>query len=133
MRSYLIRFVRSTDGASALEFALVFPLFASMMFGSIQMGLAYYTAGSVQHALERTARVTMVDQDMSGSQVQAAFADQLAPFTDQNIPINYSVDTSGDIPIAIFTATYTHAFIIPFIPAFDIVFPVETRVPLEPT
>jgi len=133
MRSLLSRFRTSTDGASALEFALVFPLFASMTFGSIQMGLAYYTAGSVQHALERTARVTMVDQDMSASQVQAQFATQLAPFTDQNIPINYSVDTSGAIPIAIFTATYTHSFVIPLIPAFSIPFPVETRVPLEPT
>jgi Flp pilus assembly pilin Flp len=132
MRSLLNRFLRSADGASALEFALVFPVFAAMLFGSIQMGLAYYTAGSVQHALERTARITMVDQDMSGSQVQAAFADQLAPFTDQNISINYTVDTSGDIPIAIFTATYSHEFIIPFIPSFDIAFPVETRVPLEP-
>lgn len=132
MRSLLNRFCTSNDGASALEFALVFPVFASMLFGSIQMGLAYYTAGSVQHALERTARITMVDQDMSGSQVQAAFANQLAPFTDQNININYSVDTSGDIPIAIFTASYSHAFVIPFVPSFNVNFPVETRVPLEP-
>ena len=133
MRTFLSRFWTATDGASALEFALVFPVFASMTFGSIQMGMAYYTAGSVQHALERTARITMVDQDMSTSQVQAAFATQLSPFTDQNIPINYTVDTSGDVPIAIFTATYTHEFIIPFVPSFDIAFPVETRVPLEPT
>lgn len=133
MRLLLSRFRKSTDGASALEFALVFPVFASMAFGSIQMGMAYYTAGSVQHALERTARITMVDQDMSSTQVQSAFATQLAPFTDQNISINYSVDTSGDVPIAIFTASYTHEFIIPFVPSFDITFPVETRVPLEPT
>jgi hypothetical protein len=132
MRSLLSRFRTSTDGASALEFALVFPVFASMTFGSIQMGMAYYTAGSVQHALERTARITMVDQDMSSSQVQSAFATQLSPFTDQNISINYSIDTSGDVPIAIFTATYTHEFVIPFVPSFDVTFPVETRVPLEP-
>ncbi len=133
MRMFWTRFWKANDGASALEFALIFPVFSSMLFGTIQMGLAYYTAGSVQFALERTARITMVDQDMSGAQVQAAFADQLSTFTDEDIGINYTVDSSGDIPIAIFTASYTYHFIVPFVPTFDITFPVETRVPLEPT
>jgi|CXWL01.1.fsa_nt_gi Flp pilus assembly pilin Flp len=133
MRIFWNRFRKANGGASALEFALILPVFASMLFGTIQMGLAYYTAGSVQFALERTARITMVDQDMSGAQVQAAFDDQLSTFTDEDIGINYTVDSSGDIPIAIFAASYTHHFIIPFVPTFDITFPVETRVPLEPT
>lgn len=133
MRRSLTRFRTANDGASALEFALILPVFASMLFGTIQMALAYHTAGSVQFALERTARITMVDQDMSGAEVQAAFADQLETFTDLDIPINYVVDSTGDVPIAIFTASYTHEFIIPFVPAFDLTFPIETRVPLEPS
>lgn len=132
MPAMLKKFGRSDSGASALEFALVLPIFASMLFGTIQMGLAYYTAGSVQYALERTARLTMVDQDMTANQVQAAFANELETFTDQNISISYSVDDSGDVPIAIFAATYEHHFVIPFVPTFDVEFPVETRVPLEP-
>jgi Flp pilus assembly protein TadG len=133
MRCFWNRFRKAEGGASALEFAIVFPLFATMLFGTIQVGLAYYTVGSVQFALERTARITMVDQDMSASQVQAAFEGQLETFTDQSINIGYTVDTSGDVPIAIFTATYTHHFVIPLVPQFDVNFPVETRVPLEPT
>jgi Flp pilus assembly protein TadG len=104
MRVFWNRFCDDEDGASALEFALVFPLFATMLFGSLQMGLAYYTAGSVQYALERTARMTMVDQDMSAGQVQTAFENLLEPLTNEEININYAVDSSGDVPIAIFTA-----------------------------
>jgi Flp pilus assembly protein TadG len=133
MRVFWNRFCDDEDGASALEFALVFPLFATMLFGSLQMGLAYYTAGSVQYALERTARMTMVDQDMSAGQVQTAFENLLEPLTNEEIDINYTVDSSGDVPIAIFTATYTHNFVIPLVPQFNVDFPVETRVPLEPT
>lgn len=133
MRMFLTRFRHACGGASALEFALILPVFAAMLFGTVQMGLAYYTAGSVQFALERTARTTMVDQDMSATQVQAAFDSQLGTFTDQDISINYTVDLSGDIPIAIFSATYQHHFVIPFVPVFDVSFPIETRVPLEPT
>lgn len=127
------RFCRSEDGASALEFAIIFPVFAAMLFGTIQIGLAYYFAGSVQYALEKTARMTMVDQDMSTGQVQTAFANELATFTDQNITISYTVDNSGDVPIAELSATYSHEFIIPFVPNFTIAFPVETRVPLTPS
>ncbi|MBL9095535.1 MAG: pilus assembly protein [Alphaproteobacteria bacterium] len=126
------RFWNATGGASALEFALVLPVFATMLFGTIQMGLAYYFAGSVQYALERTARLTMVDQDMSASQVQTAFSNELATFTDQDIDVNYVVDSAGDVPIAQLTANYQHDFIVPFVPSFSVTFTAETRVPLEP-
>ena len=129
----LWNFWRQNDGASALEFALVLPLFATMLFGTIHMGIAYYYAGSVQYALERTARLTMVDQDMSATQVQTAFDNEVSVFTDQSIVVNYSVDTSGDVPIAALNATYAYEVIVPFVPAFTLTFDAQARVPLEPT
>lgn len=126
------RFVGATGGASALEFALIAPVFFTMMFGTIQIGIAYYYAGSVQFALERTARITMVDQDMSQGEVQAAFANELANFTNQTVDVSYSVDDSGDVPIGQFAATYVHEIVVPFIPSFEVSFAVETRVPLTP-
>jgi Flp pilus assembly protein TadG len=129
---FLKRFTAATGGASALEFALVAPVFFAMLFGTIQVGLGYYYAGSVQFALERTARITMVDQDMSEGEVQAAFATELAAFTDQDVDVTYTVDSSGDVPIGQFAATYAHEVIIPFVPSFDITFNVVTKVPLTP-
>jgi Flp pilus assembly protein TadG len=125
-------FWRQDGGASALEFALVLPLFATMLFGTIQIGIAYYYAGSVQHALERTARLTMVDQDMSASQVQTAFDNEVSVFTDQSIVVSYSVDTSGDVPIAALSATYAYEVIVPLVPTFTLTFDAQARVPLEP-
>lgn len=123
------KFRKDQGGASALEFALVFPVFASMMFGTIQVGLAYYYAGSVQYVLERTARTRMVTS-MSASQLQAAFNTQLANYTTQSVTLNYSVDSSGDVPIATFSANYAHTFVIPFVPSFSVTFPVATKVPV---
>lgn len=121
---------RHESGASALEFALILPIFATMMFGTVQMGIAFYYAGTVQYALERTARLTMVDQDMSAGQVQSAFDNELSGFTDQEIVVTYAVDTSGDVPIAALSTTYAHEMIVPFIPAFTLNFDAEARVPL---
>jgi Flp pilus assembly protein TadG len=125
-------FAASTEGASALEFALIAPAFFAMLFGSIQMGIAFYYAGSVQFALEKAARITMVDQDMSEGEVQAAFANELSAFTDQDIAMTYTVDSSGDVPIGELAATYAHEVIIPFVPSFDVTFNVVTKVPLTP-
>ena len=129
----LLKFWRDRKGASALEFAMILPVFCMMLFGSIQMGIAYYYAGTVQYALERTARVTMIDQDMSAGEVQTAFNAELAKFTDQTVTVSYVVDSSGDVPIAQLNANYPYEVIIPFIPTFTIVFAAETHIPLLPT
>jgi Flp pilus assembly pilin Flp len=119
-------------GASALEFALISPVFASRCCSVRSRWLLpphewqRSSSWSERHASRWSIRHV-------GRPVQAAFDDQLSTFTDEDIGINYTVDSSGDIPIAIFAASYTHHFIIPFVPTFDITFPVETRVPLEPT
>jgi Flp pilus assembly protein TadG len=124
------RFCKAADGASALEFALVAPVFLAMVFGTIQMGIAFYYAGSVQFALEKTARILMVDQEMSEGELQAAFANELSTYTDQTIDVSYTVDSSGDVPIGQFAATYAHEVVIPFVPAFDVTFNIVTKVPL---
>jgi Flp pilus assembly protein TadG len=133
MRNIVRQFRLHQGGASALEFALVFPVFAAMLFGTIHMGIAFYYAGSVQYALERTARLTMVDQEMTANQVQAAFDNEVSVFTDQDIVVNYSVDTSGDVPIAALNATYAYEVIVPFVPVFTLTFDAQARVPLEAT
>ena len=127
------RWWKNEGGASALEFALVMPAFCTMVFGTAQMGMAFYNAGTVQYALERTARMVMVDQDMTAGQVQAAFAAQIRHMINENVPVTYSIDSSGTVPVAQLSAAYVHHFIIPFIPTFNITFDVESRVPLDPT
>jgi Flp pilus assembly pilin Flp len=131
--SFFKIFRGNQDGASALEFALILPVFAAMVFGTIQMGLAYYFAGSVQFALERTARLVMVNQDMTASEAAQAFTDEISTFTDQTITFTYNVDSSGDVPIAELGAVYDYQFVIPFVPAFDVTFDAQSRVPLDPT
>jgi len=128
-----LRIWRDDGGASALEFAMILPVFAMMMFGTIQMGVAFYFAGSVQYALERTARLTMVDQDMTAGQVQTAFDEEVSVFTDQSIVVSYAVDSSGDVPIAQLSTSYPYQVIIPFVPTFTLTFDAEARVPLSPT
>lgn len=128
----LRRFVRDAAGASAVEFALVIPIFATFLFGTIQTGMALYKANTVQFALEQTARHVMVNQSMTQSQVQAYFNGELDDIISESVTVSYAVSTSGDVPIASFAASYTHEFVIPFIPTFEVTFDAAAEVPLEP-
>lgn len=121
-----------TAGASAVEFALVLPIFATFLFGTIQTGMALYKANTVQFALEQTARRVMVNQAMTQSQVQAYFNGELDDIISEAVTVTYAVNNSGDVPIASFAASYTHEFVIPFIPTFEVTFDAAAEVPLEP-
>lgn len=123
-------FGRDCDGASALEFAMIFPIFIAMVLGTIQMGIVYYTAGSVQFALDQAARSVMVNPAMSSGQVQTAIANQLETLTAQDVTVTYSVDNSGAVPVGEVNAAFSIDVVIPFVPSFSISFNAETHIPL---
>jgi Flp pilus assembly protein TadG len=124
------KFCKAKDGASALEFALVFPIFASMFFGTVQIGFAYYEAGSMQYALERAARTRMVTT-LSASQMQTTFDSELAKYTKKTATLSYSEATSGGVTMATLSTNYSHTFVVPFVSSFTVAFPVTTKVPVK--
>jgi Flp pilus assembly protein TadG len=50
------RLVREQQGAAALEFALIAPLFLILLFGALDFGLALYAKGLITHASQEGAR-----------------------------------------------------------------------------
>lgn len=117
------------SGASALEFAMTLPAFVMLVFGTIQMGYAFFCGSTVQYALERVAREVMVDSSMTQSVVQSHFDTQLKSMKGPKATISYTVDDTGPIPIAQLTATYNHKVVIPLVPEFTLTFTSDTRVP----
>ncbi len=53
------RFVQNRQGVSAVEFALVFPVFLTMLFGIFVVGMTIATAHSLQHAVQEAARAAV--------------------------------------------------------------------------
>jgi Flp pilus assembly protein TadG len=50
----------ATSGSSVVEFALIAPVFASMIVGGLYACLALFTAGSLQYAVQKGARCASV-------------------------------------------------------------------------
>ena len=130
MSGFLKQFLSDERGVNAVEFAMVLPVFVAMLFGVIQMGLALYYSSSIQYTMERTARAAMLDGDISAGALQQQFDAQLDEFMNKNIQLQYSTDNAGGVEIVVLKANYVHVFQIPLVPAFEIAFPVEVRVPV---
>lgn len=56
----LTRRRRSDDGAAAVEFALILPIFSLLLFGLIEFGYYFYTAQTTNSAARETARRIVV-------------------------------------------------------------------------
>src|SRR5215207_9692729 len=53
---YFSLFRFSTSGSTAVEFALVIPVFLLVLFGSIEYGRLLWVQNAIQYAVERAAR-----------------------------------------------------------------------------
>ncbi len=97
-------------GATAVEFAMVAPLFLFMAMGVVEMGRALWIKASMQHAVELTTRYFMVNNSATDATLQTYATTQLgnSGMTTSDFSIS-STDTtiSGTIYKAI---TITHGF-----------------------
>lgn len=70
-----LRFLRACRrGATAVEFALVAPVFLIMTLGVVELGRAIWIKASMQNAAEQTTRYLMVNNSISGNSCSADFA-----------------------------------------------------------
>ena len=132
MRKRLAGIAADRSGASALEFAILLPVFVSMLLGTVQVGMLFYQAGTVQHALEDTAREVMVQSSMTSGQIETSIRSRLQDLVSNEVVVSYSVETVGKASVANINAAFTLELFIPFVPAFSVPMVAETRVPFVP-
>ena len=63
-------FIRNAEGASALEFALLAPVFFALFAGIIEAGLLMWTQVALQKGVEAAARCASVNSTLCGSTAQ---------------------------------------------------------------
>ena len=73
----LSRLARATGGASAIEFAMVAPVFFVLLFGIIETGVLYLAQADLQYAVNNAARKVRTGQVQSGNVTQQAFRDAI--------------------------------------------------------
>ena len=66
---FLKKLLRDNRGTSAVEFALVSPLFFLIIFGIIDLGRAYWIISSMEYAVEAGGRYAMINSGATGAQI----------------------------------------------------------------
>jgi Flp pilus assembly protein TadG len=113
------RGLRASDrGTTAIETAIVFPVFILMVLGVFEFGRALWTQSALQYAVQVAARCGAVDVSncASPSQVISYAVTESQPLTIPSADFSASVQTCGSSV----SVSYPFTFVIPQLFPFDI-------------
>ena len=72
-KSSFRRFLRTSSGATAVEFAMVGPPFIALLYAILQTALVFFAQQVLQTATQQAARLIMTGQAQSGNYTAAQF------------------------------------------------------------
>lgn len=116
-------------GAAALEFAMIMPVFALLLIAGAMLGQAYYTIGSVQWAVERTARDLMVDGSLTEAEFEARLRSLTSDMTQMSYQVTYTDTIYGEITVTEVETLLTYTMNLPVVGAVPISYPVNVQSP----
>ncbi len=121
-------------GATAVEFALIFPVFLAFVLGIIEVGRAMWIKGSLQYAVEETTRYAMVNTSVSTSTLETYATTMLtsAGVSSTGVTFQATQDTSGSTTYVTVTGSYVFTGLTSYLPYLDdITLSARSRAPLN--
>lgn len=112
----LARAIGRDDGTSAIEFALVFPVFILMVLGIFEFSRALWTQSLLTYAVQTAARCGAVDTtNCASTTATIAYAVQSsAPLTVPNADFTVAIQTCGNRVSVAFPFTFVVPELLPF-------------------
>lgn len=139
---------RCESGATAIEFAIIFPVFILVVMAMMEFGRLFWVQVSLRHAVEQTARNAMTEYTresfikdstaftswFSGTWetvLETAAPDESYGFNPSGITWNASISTDGGVDYVQIDASYTFTFLFPVIPSMSsTVLTAQSKTPL---
>lgn len=126
----LRRLCGSIAGTTAVEFAIVLPVFLALIMGIIEFGRLFWVQTSLRHSVEQTARIAMAEYTRESftnanfstwfstwsSNVAADADDEIFGFDPTSITFTATTTTVSSIDYVSIVADYTFNFLFPVIP-----------------
>jgi hypothetical protein len=124
----LRRLAADCRGISAVEFALLAPVFLSTVMGVIELGRAAYTQGVISFAAEEATRYAVVNYDIDESDVRdlaRACLLGIDPARINAIVVTGPIDPVDNTRTISVEVSYNFEFLLPFLP--DGIIPISGR------
>lgn len=120
------------SGATAVETALILPVFITFVLGIINLGWALYCGAEVRHAVERSSRLLIADPTTSDSTILTNVKSQLSAADPNAVSLSKTTQALGSGGgIAKLSWTYAYTVSAPFIKTATFNFDSTTVVPLR--
>jgi len=123
------RFIFDRRGGAAIEFAFVMPVFVILLLAGALFGRAFYEIGSVQWAIERTARDMMLDGDLTTAQFEARVRELTGGLTAMDYSVTYAETLYGEIRVTEVTTILNYTLNMPVYGPMTVSYPVEVQIP----
>ena len=103
------------------------PIFMAMVFGALQVALAYHNGNTVRHAVKKAARELMFDKTLTEDDLQALVDARLALLKPSGLSVDIAlaVDETGSVPVANVTGTFVQPVQIPMVTSFNASFDID--------
>ena len=119
------------SGASAVEFAIVLPVFLAIIFGIFQFGWAQHSASSLRYALEHASRALLLNPTMSEGAVRSLVMAKLQGISDTSVAVTMTVNTApSGARTAVIAGTYSYSVGVPTLASYPINYATNVSVPL---
>lgn len=105
-------------GTSAVEFAIIAPVFIALLLGVFELGWALHCNQSVDWAVQTAARQLVANPTMTNAQLTSSVQSILSnlDYDPNAVTVSLTEDPAGASPrLAHVTASYAHAINVPFI------------------
>jgi len=123
----------SRRGATAVEFALVAPIFLIMVIGVFELGRAMWIRASMQYAVEETTRFAIVNTSATTAAL-ATYASTAYSSSGINITgatFSATQATTGGITYVTITGSYDFSVIVPLVPIPNVTLSAKSRIPIS--
>ncbi len=122
--------VRNESGATAVEFAMLAPIWIVLVLIAMQISLALHKGNTVQWAVNKAARAALLDTTLDEAGLQSFIDARIRQMDDvAKIDITYSESTVGSVLIGTISGTYYHDIEVPLLPGFTAEFDIDVSVP----
>ena len=120
-------FAHDRGATSAIEFALIVPVFVTLLIGTVMLGHAFYVAGSLQWAVEATTRDLMLDRNLSTAEFEERLRALASSLSDVEFQVAYADVVYGEIPVTEVRTTVSYPIAIPLVQPFNMTYTIETH------
>lgn len=127
-----IKLIRSKNGATAVEFAIIAPVFLIMLLATVEVGRAMWIKSTMQLAVEETARYALVNTSVTTAALETYAVTKVVGADATDMVFQAVQDTSGGTTFVTISGSYSFSVLVPIVPLPDITLTAKSRVSLNP-